>query len=199
MRPKRRFFGTHFKRKYLRRLAKGNEIAIKLKMFSDILVPGAGLQRAVHVRADQFAQAAGLATVYDQFKIHALKVKFFPNFTDNDLAAAGGTNTGMPDIVHALDFDDDTPEGVPALLLRDKSKYVRGGHAFKMYFKPMFKAATQINDGTTTYVGRPTRGYLDCQNLSVRHYGFKWSSHATANDWTMREVYTLYISFRNHR
>ncbi|QDJ95220.1 capsid protein [Capybara virus 7_cap1_536] len=137
-------------------------------------------------------------SLFDQYKIVALKVLFLPR-VDNNPAVSTTTNFNPGNIYYAIDYDDSITTDVNAILQYQGHKIVRGDQPFSVYIRSP-KVANAIYSGTAFTSYGNTTAWLDVASPSVPHYGLKlaWTS-ATDGVFTYDVTTMLYLRFKNVR
>lgn len=136
---------------------------------------------------------AQYCNLYDTYKLAAVKLTFWPNNQVNI------SNAIQPRIVYAIDYDDsNTGQSEPTLLSYANSR-IRNlvGPPFSVYFKPRFARSTYQSTTSTGYT--PGRGYIDTNDASVPHYGFKAVIPAADSIYRTLIYATFYVKFRSPR
>lgn len=110
-------------------------------------------------------------TLYDQYKILAIKMQLVPRFT-NAIVATGGTNQILGNIWSVIDYDDtNTPTAVTELLQYQNCKRTRMDKIHTRYIKPRYNPP--VTGGQV--VQTPTRNeWIDIANANVPHNGIKF-------------------------
>lgn len=111
-------------------------------------------------------------TLYDTYKICAVKMKFIWSHNSSDVA---NENKGVCYLLTVNDVDDGTPAAsVNEMLQYSSYKTSSLVKPVKRYVKPCKLIQMYETAVSTGYT--PTRkGYLDCADNAVPHYGIKWA------------------------
>jgi len=199
--------GRVFKRRFPRRRA--NRGAGKIYSFkrqydvADILVPAntAVLGFASAYTLSTVPNVAEFTTLYDNYRIMAVKETFWPPF--NTFQSAN-TNA-VPEIYTVLDFDSST---IPTTL-DDLNQYQTLQRKFftrphSRFLKP--RAAQQglaTSAGTFTGALQVKRSaWMDCNFTNINYYGLRGAAvcaEPNPNDYRIRRTVTVYMQFRNVR
>lgn len=115
-------------------------------------------------------------SLYDQYKISAVKVKIVPRYNvsafDNIQSAAA--TPYIPQVFTAIDYDDSGVSTVSDLLQYQNCKMTRGNVIHQRYLKPRCRNILQNLNGTAS-ARAPFRGWIDSADPEVIHYGLKWA------------------------
>lgn len=125
-------------------------------------------------------------TLFDTYMIDKVEVTALFSFS-NATGAAGSGAFQCPYIIHAVDYDDSNATNAAALLQYPDTKWTQMlGTPQKLRTIRPKQSVMVYNTATSTAYG-PKRGWLDCVNNAVPHYGFKMAldnnaqSNSTAN------------------
>lgn len=131
-------------------------------------------------------------SLYDQFKINAVSVCFYPKQTQVTSLSTADNVRGNARILTAIDYNDDTPP----LTLDDLRQYencevdvILNKHE-RYIPKPLF-----LNNS-----GQNVNGWLSTANPSTKHYGLKYGiepTQAVGGVFTYNVEVTYYIAFKN--
>lgn len=133
--------------------------------------------------------------LYDQYKINRVRVEFVPRASMSEL----GTGVGTVNFFTFIDYDDNTAPGSFAeLLQRPSLKRTKVTSRHTRTLRPCV-AKPIYRDGATFGYGTG-RGWIDCVNPDVPHYGLKYYAEqigsALATSAYDLQV-TYYVSFKN--
>lgn len=151
--------------------------------------------------------------LFDQFKIHAIKLTFRPRFVDINLGqytnVTGANFYARPMVAVAYDTSNTiVPTGtwqqatLNTLLEQGNVKFYRADREFSIYLKP--KVSEQYGSGAVRYV-KPQWTDLDSNGQTMGHRGFHFFVYNNSWDSNMVSstifdiVCTYYISFKNMR
>lgn len=136
-------------------------------------------------------------TLYDNFKITGIQLKFYPRLTDQ---TSPGTSYGQ--FIWCTDYDDATaPTGVNELLQRQSTKvYIPvGNRPLKFFYRPRAASAVYNGTGFTAYAQTSQNTWVDCNNAGVPFYGSKWVWTGTSAAYQMDVYATYYFKFKAPR
>lgn len=163
----------------------------------------------------QATQIPGFTTrkaPYDQYKIYGWKITIEapqvqrPNPYDEVETSA---NTGMGSLRQylAYDFTDSTPPtSVDTMVNCPITRTAPFNKTMKMYIRPSLLKMSYEAGASTGYGYTPGKAWIDVDDSSVPHYGFKWILDNTEYDVTDTHEqaqmkwyvwYTVYYGFKN--
>lgn len=122
---------------------------------------------------------ANFTSFFDRYKLAGVAWKVTCMTTDFE-GSQNIANVQMPSLYWRYDYDSAaTPPDLQDIKDDMATKYrqfsIRNGNTIKGFLKPKYLLVAQNNPTTGTVASRPTRGYLDCTQNSVPHYGMKWA------------------------
>jgi hypothetical protein len=122
---------------------------------------------------NQLTGASEFTTLFDQYKIEKIMVKFFLKIDPSAQSAAGAS---YPKFYWVADHDDDT--AAPTLnALREHTKcrvrVMNPNRPVTVIFKPSILGMRYKTVSTTGYSPMFNQ-WLDCNDSTVPHYGIKW-------------------------
>lgn len=140
--------------------------------------------------------ATEFTTLFDEYRINKVVVKFIPNFTGSDMNP-NATFNSMPNIYSIIDYDDQsTPANLDELLQYPSMKLTRGNSIHTRVFTP--KVSLDVNG--TGGVAAKAKQWLDCAVSTVPHNGMKyWLDAAGVSTGSYRVFVTMYFSCRGVR
>lgn len=169
------------------------------------ITQGSGLQHfGIYFTLADLPQASSFTTLFDQYKINKITIKFIPmtmvnGFERSDVASV--TNPGMMGTV--IDFDDaNTLSNINAYEEYQNFRY-QSAVSMKTHsrtFRPHIAMAAY--QGTFAGFTNVPSKWIDCANATVQHYGVKFymDVYASANTAQAYQVFaTYYLSFKNVR
>lgn len=131
-------------------------------------------------------------SLYDQYKINAVSVCFYPKQTEVTSLSTTDNVRGNARILTAIDYNDDTPPTT----LDDLRQYescevdvILNKHE-RYIPKPLF-----LNNS-----GQNVNSWLSTANPSTKHYGLKYGvepTQAVGGSFTYNVEVTYYIAFKN--
>lgn len=140
--------------------------------------------------------------LWDFYRLNYAVVKFFPIRTTELVTTVEDTTpvasvTNCPLIVSAIDHDDVGSLDYQSILNRAGSKEVMATQYFVRKFKPA--ALIQLYSGGVNPSYKPSYNtWVDCNNASMSHYGFKacMQPSAPAGIYGYNVRISLYVSFK---
>jgi len=139
---------------------------------------------AIYVTLSQFPLDTGFKTVFDQYRILQVTVRFVPL----GVPPPGG---GYNPLNTAIDYDDASPlTSVAAITAYDTCQETSLGQYVERTFTPRFAGAAY--SGTFTSFTN-TVGWIDIASDGVQHYGCKYFSFASATT-IAAPLYTIEIA-----
>lgn len=130
--------------------------------------------------------------LFDMYRINKVKVTFMPRGNSEDL----GSTAGMVKFFTVLDYDDaDAPTNLTDLLQYENLKTTRVTRDHSRVLAPRFASEVYQSAVSTGYSAR--RGWLDCDNPSIQHFGLKWCwQQLPAGAQTMDIKIDYHLSFK---
>lgn len=144
-------------------------------------------------------------SLYDQYRINGVKITWIPRGNVADIAPTGtagvfqGQSTG---VFSAIDYDDATvPTSINQLNEYQNCKMTRATQMHSRYLKPRINLQGTTNQGTgATGATFNTRGWLDCTQDNVPHFGVKYAFQQSVNyAMTYDLKVDYYLAFKNVR
>lgn len=123
---------------------------------------------------------AEFQNLYDQYKISAVRVTFYPVAQAYQNQGSSTTPvTILPRFITAFDYDDDSVSGLNFDTLRQyqSAKITMADKIHVRYIKPC--QAVEIYKSTTTSGYGPRRGFCDTTHALTPHYGIKYCMEQT--------------------
>lgn len=150
---------------------------------------GAGVQTnaagAMTFSLSSLPNASEFTALFDEYKIMKVKLDFIP-FGDNVnlpiSSMSGSTSLVSPGgpLITAIDYDDNNTPGAAADLLQyQASKVTPVPKRMKMSLSPKFSTEVYRSGVATGYGAR--KGWLDCVNSDIPHYGVKYWMNAPSS------------------
>lgn len=154
----------------------------------------------------QVAGSSDFTSLYDQYRINGVKYMLIPRGNTAEITAASGASavyqgqsTGVFSII---DYDDNTaPTSISQLMEYQNVKMTRAHQMHSRYIKPRLnlQGITNIGTGATGQIMN-TRGWLDCTNTNVPHFGLKFALQQSVNyNLTYDVKIDFYLAFKNVR
>lgn len=152
--------------------------------------------KALTFNFNQMPNPTEFTTLFDQYKINAIKWMAVPNFTGSDLNPSSTTQS-IPNMWSVIDHDDAIdPANLNEMLQYPGVKMTRGQQIHSRYFKPSVLA--DIAGIVATNV--KYQQWLNLANITIPHYGVKYYVDQTqANVGSWRTYITLYFSCKGVR
>lgn len=158
-------------------------------------ISGGDTLAAMSFKLSDVPNAGEFTSLFDEYKIEAVKVHFVPTHNSSTEAATGSKK--IPYLITATDNDDATAPASIGVLLQKESAKVHGmfDQMRVRTVKPM--ASMALYNGATTGYGSYS-GFLDTASPDIPHYGLKYLLGAVpVLDEFQYFIYcTYYISFR---
>lgn len=161
---------------------------------------------ACYFKFSDLPQYTNFAGVFDQYKISAVKVLMIttPSGLAGNESQAAIQNAAPQYWVSAIDYDNTTTIAASTSLdsygnVKNHSSPSIGGKMVSRYFKPRIAVAAYA--GTFTSYAN-TRSWVDCNNATVQHYGFRLAFNSGANSISSASPFAVdirvcyYLSFR---
>ena len=126
--------------------------------------------------------ASEFQSLFDEYKLMKVKLDFIPFGSEVNLpisSMSGSTSLVSPGgpLITAIDYDDNnTPAAAADLLQYQASKVTPVPKRLKMSLSPKFATEVYRSGLTTGYGAR--KGWLDCANSDIPHYGVKYWMNA---------------------
>lgn len=131
--------------------------------------------------------------LFDMYKILGMRFRFSPRANSAEV----GTNQGLIKFMTAIDYDSSTTTGTMADLLQYESlKVTQSNREHVRYIKPRIAQSVYQSALTTGY--SPGRGWIDCENNTVPHYGLRFLlQQLPAGNQSYDIQVTYYLAFKN--
>lgn len=131
-------------------------------------------------------------SLFDMYRINGVRWRISPRANSAEV----GSNQGLIKLFTAIDYDDITTPSLPDMLQYESLKVSQSDKEHVRYVKP--RIANQVyQTGVGTGYGS-TRGWIDCQNTTVAHYGLKYLlQQLPAGNQSFDVQVTYYLSFKN--
>lgn len=120
------------------------------------------------------------AAMFDAYVVDRVEVMVLPTYSMSNGLATTGAFVTLPNVIHALDFDDSTPQGFSDLAQKTGAKYTQfltpNGAPVRplRVFRPkaniaMYRSATSFSYGPLQAANQ----FINCSYPDVPHYGMK--------------------------
>lgn len=143
--------------------------------------------------------ASEFTTLFDQYKIQGIKVRFMPRGNVSEINNA--TANAITSLATVIDYDDAaTPTGVAQLAQYTNFKLTRSDRQLTRYFKPRINvgAINSVAGGVQNKMN--TTAWLDCSVDTTEHYGMKVVIAEPPVSTTVFDMLvTMYLAFKNVR
>lgn len=144
-------------------------------------------------------------SLFDQYRIKAIKAQFIPRFNSQGAADTSGTWTHVPPILTVIDYDDgDSGQDNSSLVQYQNCKCHYEYKPFTLFFRPRAAMAGYGGGAFTSYGQAKLNQWFDCSNSNVEYYALKWASlgysasnNGDAPSWDV--IFTYYLQFRYPR
>lgn len=167
---------------------------VYLPNYYALLAGGPAVGAGLNFRLSQVPNSSEFTTLYDQYKIKAVKCTLIPRFTEVPIGSTQGNMWSV------LDYDDSSPPGnLDELLQRQNLKRTRMHQIHSRYLRPMVTQEVYATGVATAYA--PKRNvWLDCTNSDVEHYAVKfWFDARGTAPVTYDLQLKYYLAFKNVR
>jgi hypothetical protein len=174
-RSKRSYTRRYKKRSFKPRIPRRRPSAIhnfkRIATLSSIaVVDGTVATKSYNFALNQLPNYTNFSQLFDQYRIAAVKVTFFPNqTTDSDVVAPG-----LLQIYTCIDLDSNTAPsdtGVIGQYATVRSTLFNRPHV--RYLKPRVQNALYYDGSTFGYCVAPGKPWLDSSNEGIPYYGLK--------------------------
>lgn len=154
---------------------------------------GADKLGAYSFRLQDLVNYTEFTSLFDQYRINAIKIKFIPQVQQIYSDPTVQKNSGI--FYHAVDYDEaNVPASVDDLLQYENLRVENPLSVFTLYFKP--HVANALYAGAFTAYGN-TQQWIDSNSPDVQHYGHKYCwTQTVAADLNLIPVATFYLAFR---
>lgn len=144
--------------------------------------------------------ATEFTTLFDQYMICAVKIKFIPQSNTLQTLTTGLVSNFCGTFFYVVDYDDSTAPASTNQICEYQTVKTRDPlREFKTYFKPK-AVSTLFSGGATVNAGVLKSQWLDVAAPTVPHYGFKYFWTQAINcTLTLMPIYTYYIKCKNPR
>lgn len=144
--------------------------------------------------------------LYDQYRINGVKVTVIPRGNTAEITASSGASTvyqgQSTGVFSVIDYDDTTPlANINEACQYQNMKMTRATQQHTRYLVPRFNLQGITNQGTgATGSMMNTRGWIDCTQINVPHFGLKWAFQQNVNYNLSYDVkIDYYLAFKNVR
>lgn len=196
----KKFYLKKKSRKYYRKKAKpSNYFIARSKVTYDNISCPAGLFTSGDILfyLNQVQDSASLISLFDNYKILKVKVKFIPQVTESSVGAAGG----LPTLYTAIDTNSAPTTPTKNTIMAYKN--CRTGLFDRTYsrtFRPMIQEA--IYNGVTSTAYTPSSRWLSTGYDACPHYCLVWGvdgTFGTGNSMIFKYEVEYIVAFKNPR
>lgn len=197
------------KRVFKRKLKRARKIHyIKRKSVSEITVSTSNQAGGVAYTLADIPNYSEFTTLFDEYKIAAIKVAYMPtkNVNTNTQTGTGGTITNttymLPTVYTVIDHNDTDTPTINDMVQNETLKISRGNQVHTRYFKPRVpcRVYAGVSDGyiyrSGQWIGTATANGDD----NVPHYGLKYffelPTGEKADNLTYKVITTFYLQFK---
>lgn len=132
---------------------------------------------AFSFRAADMANISEFQSLFDQFRINAVRINFIPSYNVGFQSSATSGSLPIPYIYTVVDYDDaNVPTSIPQLQQYQSLKTKMFSRPHHRYFKPKCNSAALITSSSTSFGFQSMRApWIDVSNPgpSVLHYGLR--------------------------
>lgn len=161
-------------------VSSNNEVLVTPGTLTGSFLPygGVGGSAANFASSFQFKLAdlpanSEFTALYDQYKLKGVRMTW--EYAHESSTADAGT-VPLPKVVYFRDFDDTALTTQSELDQREAStRRMRLDKPCTLLIKPRFKRYIEQQVGVSAPTETYARGWLDCSNANVRHYGLKFA------------------------
>lgn len=132
-------------------------------------------------------------SLYDQYKIRAIKFSLIPRVTEAD------TSQSVPTVSTCIDFDDNTaPSSIDDMVQYQNFKMTRGNKIHNRYWKPAVSSMAW-NSGVGTAYTVSKNLWIDVGSSGIPYFGIKGCIQQSAVAQTFDLKVDYYMMFKNVR
>lgn len=132
-------------------------------------------------------------SLYDQYKIKAIKFTLLPRVTEADVAQA------VPTVSTCIDLDDNTaPSSIDDMVQYQNFRMTRGNVAHTRYWKPAVSSMAW-NSGVGTAYTVSKNLWIDVGSSGIPYFGIKGCIQQSAAVQTFDLKVDFYMAFKNVR
>ncbi len=144
------------------------------------------------IQASSLANFTDMSAGFDQYRIKAVQVQFYPHLS----AIIGTSNTGL--ITSVIDYDDANPLSTVSDALGYSNQCTVSGYTpFTRTFEP--RLAVAAYSGVFTNYKNEKADWIDCSSSGVAHYGVKTIWTPTDAVYRYDVIVRVLIQYRNTR
>lgn len=157
-------------------------------------------QRNLTFSLNQLPNYSEFTNLFDKYRIHAIKLTFYPRYSGNDLNPVVTPYPIIPKIYSIIDYDDSNNLGsINEALEHPHCKIRLMTKQFSIYLKPRVLSEVYRSAISTSYSSK--KCYVDMAQPDTPHYGVKMILDSTGSTAvvTMDIVAKYYFSCMNVR
>lgn len=158
---------------------------------------------------NQLPQITSYQSIFDQYRVNAIKYTFTPYYDNNDAAQQVGSNVVvLPRVYTCIDRN-----GIQAGSINTENSFLEYGNCkqilrpaqpFSIYVNsPGIEGAVEDSSGVARLVNTRYKQYLDITSPNISHFGCAvgWVQPAglSSTGWYYNAVATVYLQFKNVR
>lgn len=164
-----------------------------------ITVTGTSFFSASAFELQNVPNASEFTSLYDQYKITAVKYQILPRGNVADIGTSA-TQGNMGRVFSVLDYDDsNAPASFNEMTQYQNCKVTPSTVTHTRYLKPRFNMDV-LSGSVGLTANAPRTGWIDCGQADVRHRGVKIGIQAPTNAvMTYDLMITYYLAFKNVR
>lgn len=151
---------------------------------------------------NQLPNYTEFTSLYDEYRIKYIKVEFLPKFDSVVMPdVTGVTNTArMGYLFSAVDYDDSSsPSSLETILQYQTMKRTKTSDVHSRYWSPCTAKEYYVS-GVSSGYGREKAPWLDCESVSVPHYGLKIAGQLPGPGTVYYDAHVTYhLQFRGVR
>lgn len=199
-RPRRYTRNRAYRRKYRRSYRYSKKTGQKVYLykrhcdFGELSVSNvSGAQGSYVFRLSQLPSVNEFTTLYDMYKINAIKIVFLPQQTQSVSIGSINNANAAARFFSVLDYNDSSvPTGPDELREYQSCKFTPILRPHRRYFKP------RIQDRGSTY--SPGRPWINCSSPDQEYFAIKYAIEPIDSSTTTSMTYTVeakfYLSFK---
>lgn len=170
--------------------------------YADVVQGTTETDFTVAFRLNLLDQVTSFTTIYDQYRIAKVVVRFWPRITEYQNSTGGAAVGFNSKIYTVIDYDDNTNITVSALRQYATCKEYNCFKPFRRICYPRYNSSA-YNSGGSVIAASSQSGWLDCTNTDILYFGIKGAIEAAPASTSILQRWTIsadyYIQFRNVR
>lgn len=155
-----------------------------------------GVTKGLYFAFQSLPNYTELTSLFDQYRINKIVLKYVPNFTGTDLNPSTSVVT-LPNLHSVIDYDDaNAPANLNELVQYSTYRMTRGNRVHIRKWTP----AVSMDIGGVQSSGVKFKQWIDLADTNVPHYGIKlYLDQGSANVGTFIPYWTVYFSCKATR